>query len=94
MIDIKGKDKAKLLQALFNASKQLGLGFFHTKGRESMTIEEAQALLEENEKENSHYFDYIHGRVMKLALNKDELNPWGYDRDNGQGAAAKAIKGI
>ena len=37
------------------------------------------------------YFDYVKGRVMKVDITGDELNPWGFDRDNGEGAAERAI---
>lgn len=31
------------------------------------------------------------GRVLKVNLSSDHVNPWLYDRDNGQGAFARAI---
>lgn len=37
------------------------------------------------------YFDYLQGRVMKVDLAGDELDPRLYDRDNGEGAARRAI---
>ena len=84
MIDITGIDKAKLLVALYNASKQQGLGFL--AGHQPLTEDEAREMLEK-----TTYFDYLHGRVMKVDLEGDELNPWLYDRDNGEGAAQRAI---
>jgi len=54
-----------------------------------MTTEEAASLLE------SHtYFDYLKGRVMKVDLSGDELDPWLYDRDNGHGAAKRVIDSL
>ena len=35
--------------------------------------------------------DYVRGRVMKCTINGKELDTWGYDRDNGEGAAADAV---
>ena len=55
-----------------------------------MTREEAQKLLD-NKKT---YFDYITGRVMKIDLSGEELSVCGYDRDNGQGAAERAIASL
>jgi hypothetical protein len=37
------------------------------------------------------YFDYVFGRVMKVDIGGDEINPALYDRDNGEGAAAAAV---
>ena len=72
-----------MLAALYNASKPQGMGFVHYDPK-PMTRQEAEALLEQGT-----YFDYLKGRVMKVKLSGDELNEWGYDRDNGQGAAAR-----
>lgn len=102
-IDIKGLDKAEVLAALYNASKQQGMGFFHSRGGSDMTVEEAQKEIELGDDhqrkypeiigkpDSSMYFDYLHGRVMKVAIGKDELDPYGYDRDNGPGAALRAL---
>ena len=40
------------------------------------------------------YFDYLEGRVMKIDLSGDTVDPRGYDRDNGQGAVQKVITAI
>jgi hypothetical protein len=40
------------------------------------------------------YFDYLHGRVMKIGLNTDDLEERLYDRDNGQGAAERALASL
>ena len=85
-IDISNLDKAEVLAALFNASHQQGLGFMHARGASGMTKEEAAELLK-----NQTYFDYLHGRVMKVKIKDDTLDPWLYDRDNGDGAAARAL---
>lgn len=88
-INIENADKAEVLAALFNRSKQQGLGFLHSEGRAQMTHEDAQEVLKENQS-----FDYLRGRVMKLSLDRDTFGPFAYDRDNGQGAAWDAVKGI
>lgn len=88
-IDITGKNKAEILAALFNSSKQQGMGFLHVEGRNPMTKEEAEEILKDQ-----LCFDYLKGRVMKIGLKEDFLDPRLYDHDNGQGAAERAIKGI
>lgn len=80
------KDEAKVLAALYNASKPQGMGILHYDPK-PMTEEEARALLPA-----PHGFDYLKGRVMKLEIKDGTLDPWGYDRDNGQGAAKRAIE--
>lgn len=91
-INIEGLDKAEVLAALYNASKQQGMGFTHKRGALPMTKEEAaQELAAAQQPNGAAYFDYLHGRVMKVRLVGDQLDPWLYDRDNGQGAAERAI---
>ncbi|AYG07730.1 hypothetical protein D7M10_11795 [Pseudomonas fluorescens] len=85
-MDIKGLDKAEVLAALFNASRQQGLGFLDTRGGVGMSADEAREILKETQ-----HFDYLRGRVMKISLDGDELEPRLYDRDNGHGAAEQAI---
>lgn len=88
MINLIGKNKAKVLAALYNNSQPLGLGFLQYDPTPMTETEAAQLLAQ------TTYFDYLKGRVMKVDLSGDTLNPWGYDRDNGQGAAERAINSI
>jgi len=85
MISLEGLNKADVLAALYNASRPQGMGFM-AYDKEPMGPEEAESLLADYT-----YFDYLKGRVMKVDLGNDSLDPWGYDRDNGQGAAQRAI---
>lgn len=90
-VSIVGLDRADVLAALYNASKPQGMGFLHYEPV-PMGREEAEALL----KEQTH-FDYLKGRVMKLDLSckiGDAFDAWGYDRDNGNGAAERAIASL
>jgi hypothetical protein len=92
-IDITGLDRAEVLAALFNRAQQQGNGFVHLRGAAGtlpMTAEEAQAQI--TAAGGDLYFDYLNGRVMKVDLTPDSLDEWGYDRDNGQGAAAMALE--
>lgn len=87
MINIKGLNKAEVLKELYNNSKVQGLGFLQATGTD-MTTEEAKELLK-----HATYFDYLHGKVMKVDLSSDnEFEEWLYDRDNGTGAAARVIE--
>jgi hypothetical protein len=94
MISIAGLDKAKVLAVLYNCAKSQGLGRLHYTPQ-NMTEDEARVLLEEqNDDGQGAYFDYLKGRVMKVHICGDELDPRLYDRDNGEGAAAAAISSI
>ena len=86
LIDISKLNKAEVLAALYNNSKQQGLGFLCLRGNTGITKEECAELIKEQT-----YFDYLYGRVMKVAIGEDMLDPRDYDRDNGEGAAARAL---
>jgi hypothetical protein len=88
-ISLVGLNKSEVLAALYNASKPQGMGFMRYD-QKPMTVEEAEGLLNGGHTD----FDYIKGRVMKVDLSGDELDTWGYDRDNGQGAAELAIAAL
>ena len=70
-ISIVGLDKAVVLAALYNASRPQGMGFMHYNPT-PMTADQAKELLNQ-----TTYFDYLQGRVMKLDLSTDEISPWG-----------------
>ena len=86
MLDIKGIDKALLLVCLFNRSKQQGMGFLDDRGVTTLQPGVAAELVSKQT-----YFDYLFGRVMKVEIGGDTLNPYLYDRDNGEGAASEAL---
>ena len=85
LIDISTKDRAAVLAALYNASKPQGMGFMHFDPT-PMTVGEAEQLLSQ-----TNYFDYLKGRVMKLDFSDNHIRTGGYNRDNGVGAAERAI---
>ena len=87
-IDISKKDKAEVLAALYNASKPVSRGWMQFNSM-PMSVEEARILLE-----RTSYFDYIKGRVIKVDLSGNELETWLYDRDNGDGAAARVLSQV
>lgn len=90
MIDLTGKDKAEVLARLYNAADTQGHGALKASLMPIMSREHAQALLDSGQT----YFDYVNGRVLKVDLSSDSLNERLYDRDNGFGAAAQALKGV
>jgi hypothetical protein len=87
-ISIAGLDKAAVLAALYNRARPQGMGFMHYDP-EPMTAEDAKIILDA--REDSYYFDYLRGRVMKVDLSGDDLECWLYDRDNGPNAAQSVI---
>ncbi len=88
MINIKNANKSLVLIALYNGARQQGMGFMQKDPPISET--EAAKLIEDH----GGRFDYLNGRVMKVNLNGDALDPRLYDRDNGQGAAAYALADV
>lgn len=88
IIDLKGKNKAKVLASLYNNAKAEGRGFLQFDTT-PMTEAEAEELLKQQT-----YFDYLKGRVMKVDLSGDSFDPWLYDRDNGEGTAESVLKNI
>ncbi|MFI3241592.1 MAG: hypothetical protein R3Y43_03400 [Alphaproteobacteria bacterium] len=96
-ISIKGLNKVFAFKALYDGANQLGLGFLNPLGAAGTGMSIADAIIEVEEAKKYSYrgqisFDYVNGRVMKVDIGKDEFDPWLYDRDNGEGAAAKAIE--
>lgn len=89
-VNIAGLNKAELLAALYNGSKVQGMGIFQAKSG-AMTTKQAQEELDNNP---SGYFDYLHGKVMKVRLNEDEMRTDLYNRDNGYGKAERIIESL
>jgi hypothetical protein len=93
MIDVAGIKPAALLAALYNNSIPLGMGVLHYEpGR--MSEEEAERLIAERAENGRAYFDYLKGRVMKVEVGGDALDPRLYDRDLGAGAAARVVASL
>jgi len=87
-INISKMNKAIVLMVLYNESKSQGNSFLGGNGAD-MNQEEATKRLE-----SQTDFDYLNGKVMKINLKPDALETWLYDRDNGDGAALKAIQSV
>ena len=89
MVDIKGLDKARVLKALYDHSHVQGSGFLQAVPDGVVTVEHCEMLLG-----SQTYFDYLHGRVLKVDLSGDEFDERLYDRDCGKGAAQRAVDSI
>ncbi len=85
-VSIAGLKKACVLAALYNRARPQGMGFMHYVP-EPMYIGEAEKITDMK----VFKFDYLRGRVMKVDISGDEFDPWGFDRDNGEGAAQATI---
>jgi hypothetical protein len=101
MVDTKGLDKAEVLAALHRESKAQGMGILHDRG--PLTVEQCRKVLAERQAgakdefsfAEGLYFDYLTGRVMKVDLSNDDgFDPFLYDRDNGPGAAERAVSAL
>ena len=92
MINIEGLSKIKVLQVLFNKSKVQGFNAQLGLNPPDLTVSEARRMLVQHESRGEIYFDYLNGKVMKVNLTSDvEFDPAMYDRDNGEGAAIRAV---
>lgn len=87
-IQIGNLHKGEVLAALYNASKPKGRGFTQSDSI-PMTKDEADTILC-----YTRDFEYIKGKVMKVNLSGNSFDPCLYDRDNGEGAAERAISQI
>lgn len=97
LVNIKGLDKAEVLLALWNSSRMQGMSFLGYN--HEMTLKYAQECVEQARQtgitgEEEIYFDYLNGKVMKIDLAPDEIDPRLYDRDNGDGAAQTTIDNL
>lgn len=81
-INVSGIPKARLLQALYN-------NCFAASLTGKMSLDQAEGIIS---KSPDLYFDYIGGCCIKTDLAGDVIDTWLYDRDNGEGAAYRALK--
>lgn len=87
-IDIKGIDKADLLAALVNGASPLGVGVLIALTEPGgMTREGAAKLCEKHLR-----FDYVRGRPIKTDISGDTMDVRLYDRDAGEGEAARIVE--
>ena len=90
MIDISKADKAEVLKRLFNAATMTSphpAAKRQAAATPQLTYEEAKAVVA-----GQLDFDWIAGRSVKVDLRGDSFDEWLYNRDNGEGAAQKALE--
>jgi hypothetical protein len=96
-IDIKGVCRAKLLAALHNNTRPQGMGVLRDLGR-NMTEQEAQSILDAYPTGfDVVWFDYVHGRPVKVGFKGDVLVRADlYDRDapGGAGSAERIVNSL
>lgn len=88
-ISIAGLNKGAVLAALYNASKPLGVSYLQYTPR-PMSVKDGERIITMCEA-SGFYIDYLKGRSMKVDLGKDSFDSYLYDRDNGLGAAERAV---
>lgn len=104
MVNIEGLNKGDVLAALYNNTRPGGMGLLQAAaGPDVMDRAYAEHLLVHGQdatgdyapgfrRDDSKYFDYVHGRCLKVDLTDDiEFNPRGFDRDNGGDGTAQKI---
>ena len=83
-VNISGLDRDELLKNLWENSNVAGL--FEGRSDTVWDLEAAKSQL------CNGYADYIQGRVMKVNIyNTDNVDPWGYNRDNGHNAFQNVV---
>jgi hypothetical protein len=106
-LDVGAMPPAEVVRRLYNASFSAGLGRLHFKPEDMTDAEAQALLDERMQQigpltdetperramahKMAQYFDYLHGRVMKIFATERPLFVALYDRDNGEGAAARAL---
>ena len=83
-ISIKGLDKVELLKNIWQG--QIPAGYFAMSGIRGPVFNEETA----KEAVKKH-IDYFCGRAIKTNLSGDEIDPYLYDRDAGQGKFAQIV---
>jgi hypothetical protein len=92
VISITGLDKGAVLAALWNNAALPPAHVFPNPRTRPMTAGEGHSALMVAIAARATGFDYHEGRILKVNLASDEIDPWGYDRDNGNGLAERVIE--
>ena len=92
MVNIEGLPKPRVLAALYNNSRAVGVGIYQYNPNHKMTYREAEKLLA-----NKTTYDLLFGRVMYITIEPDttELDNTLYDKYlNKDGHMERVINGI
>jgi|WetSurMetagenome_2_1015567.scaffolds.fasta_scaffold1187402_1 hypothetical protein len=97
LVNIAGLDKGAVLKALHDGTKPLGRGY--EVAIDHLPLEQAQEEFAEVKRrydtlKRRVYFDYYHGRSLKVYLDQDEFDPQWYNKDAGEGTAARVIAAL
>jgi hypothetical protein len=93
MIDVGDMSPAEVLMRLFNAAgapRHAASMAWIVYRHDPMSIEQARALVEAH---GPGYVDYFDGRIIKTDLGQRPVDTRLYDRDHGEGAGERALKG-
>jgi hypothetical protein len=87
--NIKGVNRAELVQALYETANFKGLGWLASAWIDpELSLEEAQQQVGKR-------LEYFKGKVMKIKVpsekESDELDTWLYNRENWEGAAERVV---
>lgn len=89
-IDISGIDKALILVCLYNEALTMNFARYGAIGRRpELTYDEAKMVLADA---RDGRIDYLRELPMKVDLSGETLWPALFDRDNGAGAALRAVE--
>lgn len=93
-ISFEGIEPALLIFALYHSTKPLGFG--QRLDRPDLKLEEVRETLAKRGSDRLLCFDYFHGRPLKvdLDLDKQTFRTRLYDRDAGEGAAARVVDSL
>jgi len=75
---------------LYNNAKIQGYGIRRPGASAEMTVEEARHVISAANIIDDPY-EYVRDRVLKVELSGDDMDERFYDRDNGEGKAARVI---
>ena len=91
MVNIEGIPHPRILAALYNKSRAIGIGKYQSNPKHNLTYREAEKLLSEKSS-----FDLLYGRVMYITLdeNTKEIDNTKYDKYLGDGKMQKIINEI
>lgn len=92
-VDIRGLDRPSVLAVLYNNAAALNSGVLDPRSVAPMTAEEATAEWSQwSGGESGARFDYVRGRLLKVALDDEVISPYNYDQEYGLGAMSRVIE--
>lgn len=89
-ISILGLNKADVIAILFNNAR---VAQRDKSDEKEMDEEEAEEVVKKQTFDNGLIMiDFAYGRILKITIQEDKIDPFLYDRDNGQNAVENLIK--